>query len=89
MVKIKEDYMYKKIAGQDIVIPVGKTALNTNAMMTLKGTGAFIYEILYKGSTVEDVVKKLIETYDIDEETAKTDTENFIARLKELNMLEE
>lgn len=89
MIKIKQDYMYKKIAGQDIIIPVGQTGMNTNSMMTLKGSGAFVYEMFYKGATVDEVVKELTETYDIDEVTARRDTENFVEKLKELNMLDE
>lgn len=89
MIKIKQDYMYKKIAGQDIIIPVGSTAMNTNEMMTLKGSGAFIYELFYKGATIDEVVGKLTETYEIDEDTARRDTENFVNKLKEFNMIED
>lgn len=87
--KIKEDYMYRKIAGQDIVIPVGKAGVNCDSLLTLKGIGAFIYQILSEGSTEEELVSKVLDTYDIDEVTARKDVSNFIDKLKSFDMLED
>ena len=86
--KIKEDYMYKCIAGQDIVIPVGKAGVNGNSLMTLKGIGAYIYQILVNGATEEEIVSKVLNDYDVDEQTAKHDVRAFIDKLRSLDMLE-
>lgn len=47
--KIKEGFAKRNIAGSEIVVPVGKKALEFNGMVTLNETGAFFLGLLFKG----------------------------------------
>ena len=58
-------------------------------MITLNDSGAFFWNALLKDTTVDEVVKKVTSEYEVDEEKAKSDVENFVAMLKENNLIEE
>lgn len=48
---------------------------------TLDGTGTFIWQLLDGKNTVEDIIEKLCEEYDVKPEVAKIDVHRFIQDL--------
>ena len=42
--KIKSDFLLKKVADSYVVVPVGKATVSFNGMITLNETGAFLWE---------------------------------------------
>lgn len=87
--KIKNGFAKREIAGSNIVVPVGKTAMDFNGMITLNDSGSFLWDCFTNDITVEDAVKSVIDEYDIDEETAKKDIEKFVEMLRQNNLLED
>lgn len=85
--KIKEGFILREIAGSYHVIAVGKTAKEFNAMINLNQTGAFLWKILEKGATEEELVKALLNEYEVSEELAKQDVLNFTKLLKEAKLV--
>ena len=57
-------------------------------MLKLNGTGKFLWELLGKDVTEDDLVSALISEYEIDRETAARDTERFLTALRTLDALE-
>ena len=45
--QIKPGFAMRKIAGSNIVVPVGAAASDFNGMITLNDTGAFSLELLF------------------------------------------
>jgi len=86
--KIKDGFAKRNIAGSDIVVPVGKKAREFNGMITLNGTGSFLWECFLKDITVDEAVKMLLSEYDVDEKTAKKDVEAFAKMLKDNGLTE-
>ncbi len=87
--KIKSGFAKRNIAGSEIVVPVGKAATEFNGMITLNGTGSFFWDCLKDDITKEQLLNKVLETYDVTEELAKKDIDNFIDMLRKNNLLEE
>lgn len=87
--KIKKGFTVRNIAGSDIVVPVGNAEKIFNGMITLNESGAFFWECLKEETTPSEVVKKVCDEYDIDEQTVKNDVEKFINMLRENNLLDE
>lgn len=87
--KIKKGFTIRNIAGSNIVVPVGNSERIFNGMITLNDSGAFFWNALLKDTTVDEVVKKVTSEYEVDEEKAKADVENFVAMLRENNLIEE
>ena len=87
--KIKEGYLVHEVAGNYVVIKIGQEAVNFNGLITLSESAKMLWELLKEeGTEVKDLVNKLLEEYDIDEETATNDTLEFIESLKKNNILE-
>ena len=85
--KIKDCFILKNIAGVNTVI---STSTNTSfeGMITLNDTGVFMWKLLSNGITLDELVEKMIEEYDIDKAIAKKDAEAFINKLKKIDIFE-
>ncbi|MBR6517342.1 MAG: PqqD family protein [Bacilli bacterium] len=86
--KIKEGFMLRNVADNYIVVPVGKASLEFKGLINLNGVGAFIWECLEKETTMEEVIDKVVKEYNIDNELATRDVNNFINKLVEAKLLD-
>ena len=86
--KIKKDFVLRKVAGEYVVIPVGENVVDFTAMIALNETSAFIWKLLETETTTAEITKKVIDEYDVDEAKAEKDVEGFIIKLKEADILE-
>lgn len=86
--KVKEGFMLRNVADNYIVVPVGKASLEFKGLINLNGVGAFIWECLEKETTIEEVIDKVIKEYNIDNELATRDVNNFINKLVEAKLLD-
>lgn len=86
--KIKQGFILREVAGNFIVVPVGKAAIDFNGIITLNQTGAFLWEKMNKEVTVEELVKHLLDEYNVEKEVAINDITNFIKTLQEANLFE-
>lgn len=85
--KIKREFVLRKIAGDTLLVPTGKTALDMNGMLTLNDVGAEIWKMLPEAESEEAIVQKLLAEYDASVETIRGDVSEFLARLRELKIL--
>ena len=51
-------------------------------------TGAFLWEKLENDTTKEELLKAMLDEYEVTEDIAKKDIDNFITKLKDGNLLE-
>lgn len=86
--KIKDGFAKREIAGSYIVVPVGKKALEFNAMITLNESGAFYWDCFQNNITIDEAVKKVTDAYEVDDERARADIEKFIKLLDENDLIE-
>ena len=85
--KVKDGFILREVAGNFIVVAVGGAVKNFNAVITLNETGALLWRALEKGAKQEDLVKVILDEYDIDETTAKADVMAFIDKLQGASLL--
>ena len=85
--KVKQGFMLRAIAGNYVVVPVGKAAIDFNGIITLNETGAFLWEQLVHEVTLETLLSKMIDTYEVSMEQATNDLKAFIKTLEEANLL--
>ena len=85
--KIKDGFLLREVAGNYIVVAVGSAVKTFNGVINLNQTGAFLWELLQKGAEKEDLVKELLEEYEVDEQTASKDVDIFIERLQQANLI--
>ncbi len=85
--KIKDGFILKEIAGKFIVVSVGNRVKEFNGIINLNETGVFLWKLLEKGCDEQSMVNEFLSVYDVDENTAKTDVSEFVAKIKEANLL--
>jgi len=86
-VKLKEGFMLRNIAGSWIVVPIGERLVEFNGLMTLSESGALLWKLLQEGADFETLVKAITSEYDIDEETARKDVEEFTSAIREKGLI--
>ena len=61
--KIKENFVLRQVGDSSIVVAVGEETKNFNAMIKLNSTGVFLWKLLEKGATEEELLQKVLEKY--------------------------
>ena len=57
--QIKPGFAMRKIAGSNIVVPVGAASSDFNGMITLNDTGAFLWNCFLQPTPVAPLVEEL------------------------------
>jgi hypothetical protein len=79
--------MLRKIAGQSVVVPLGNRVVEFNGIMTLSDSGAQLWEIMQKETTLDDLVNFITGEYNVDTVTAKEDIEEFVENIRAKDLL--
>lgn len=87
--KLKYDFAVREIAGDYVLVPLGKAALAFSGMLTTTDVGAFICENLKEDISEQELAARLTDSYNVDEKTAAADLRTFIDQLKQLGLIEE
>ena len=86
--KVEKEFVLREIAGDYVIIPTGKTVLSFNGLISVNDVGAFLWELLQKDTTVEKLVKAVLDEYEVDETTAREDIQEFLDALVAGHVLE-
>ncbi len=85
--KIKDGFILREVAGRFIVVAVGSAVKEFNAIINLNETGAFMWRMLEKGATEQEIVDALLNEYEVDKEIAERDVKKFTKTLIEANLI--
>lgn len=86
--KIKEGFILRKVGIQFVVAATGKASEYFNGMMRLNESGAFAFRLMQQGITEEELTIRLMEEYEVSEQTARKDVAAFTAALRKADALE-
>lgn len=86
--KVQKEFVLREIAGDYVIIPTGKTVLTFNGLITVNEVGADLWKMLQSDVTFEDLVQGILNDYDVDEETAREDIQEFLDTLIRGGILE-
>ena len=87
--KLKYEFAVREIVGEYVMIPLGQGALDFGGMISTSETGALLVEALGKDVTRLELLQLVLDTFDVDSNTAEKDLDEFFAQLKKLNLLVE
>lgn len=85
--KISSLFIYRKIADEHLLIPMGEAAMTVKGLVAMSESGAMLYEKLKTGCSREDLIAALTTEYDVSESAAAQDTDAFLAQMRQLNIL--
>ena len=84
---IKKELIKREIAGDTILVPVGKTVLDSNGLFVLNELGAFIWDLLPNAEDEESICKAILAEYDVSAEEAAKDVAEFMAMLRKMEII--
>lgn len=85
--EIKKELIKRNIAGDTVLVPVGKTVYDANGLFILNEVGAFLWDILPQAENEEALVDRLLEEYEVDRQTAQKDVAAFVEKLHQMGIL--
>ena len=88
--KFKKEYKVRDIAGEHVVIMQGKLGSDVTRVVALNETSLFLWGKLQgEEFDVATVKNLLLENYEVAEEIAAADAENWVRKLNECGLLTE
>lgn len=87
--KIKKGFILRNVASTHIVVPVAQNTLNYKGMLSLNESGAFLWDVLVKGADKAGLMAALLNEYDVSENVASADIDEFLAHVRQIGALEE
>lgn len=89
-VKLKQGFIVREVAGEQVLIPAGMQSVDFTKMLVLNDSALLLVSALMKDIFLssEDLTEELLQQYDVEPEEAKTDVNELLATLEQLNMLE-
>ena len=86
--KIKDGFMLRRFGENYIVVAVGDDAEDFNKLITLNTVGAFIYNLMEKDVTYEEIVSAVLDKYEADRQTVENDINTFLADGKKAGLID-
>ena len=84
---IKKELIKREIAGDTILVPVGKTVYDSNGLFMLNELGAFIWDLLPGAADEAEICAAVLREYDVSAETAAKDIGEFLQKLRSMDVI--
>lgn len=87
--KVKDGYILKKVAGENIVMATGEARLSFNGIITFNEVGAEVFALLDGEHTEAQIVDELLKMYNAPRVIIEKDVKNLIEKMKAQGLLED
>lgn len=84
---IKKDLIKREIAGDTILIPVGKTVYDSHGLFAMNELAAFLWDLLPGADSEEELVNAVLAEYEVTREEAARDIREFLDKLRSMGIL--
>ena len=82
--KIKSGFVTREVGTELVLVPLTGNVAQMNELFTMNETGRFIWENICDDTTIEDMVEKMVETFDVTPEIADKDITGFLEKMSEM-----
>lgn len=89
MIKVKDGFVLREIAGNWIIVPVGQRVVECNSIMSMNNSGAMLWKSLETGNDTDGLVQIMLNEYETNETTARADINEFINTASAKGLLEQ
>ena len=87
--KLKYNFAIQKVTDFWAAVPVGRDAHWYHGVMSLNESAKDMMEFLREDITEEELVQKMLETYEVPEEQLRRDVAELTQKLREAEVLDE
>ena len=85
---LKNTFIFKEIGEEGMLIPIVGGNVNASKIFNLNETGTFIIKKLMDDVEIEDIIKAMLDVYQVDRKTLEEDLNGFIKELKKRGFYE-
>ncbi len=85
--EVKMEFVLRDIAGELLLVPAGKAALDLNGMLTLNEVGGEIWRLLPEVKDEDELIARLLDLYEVEEEELRKDVKDFLDSLRRLGIV--
>lgn len=78
----------RKVGDEFILVPIGSDVADLESIYRMNETAAFIWESIDGKRNVAQIIRDLVEIYDVDAEEAKDDVQRYLEQLKKINAIQ-
>jgi hypothetical protein len=88
--KIKKGFVLRQVCGENVIVGEGLEAINFGKLLALNETAAWLWQqaATMGDFTVDSLVIRLCEEYDVTEETARHDVQNIVNEWLKVEVVE-
>ena len=88
--KIKKGFVLRQVCGENVVVGEGLDAINFGKLLALNETAAWLWQqaVALGDFTVDSLVAKLLEEYDVTEDIARRDVTNIVNEWQKVAVVE-
>lgn len=86
--KAKEGFVLRNIVGEHILMPVGDNIGRFKGTILLNEVSAFIWEKLQSPVSREELLKAILEEFEVEEPVAAADLDALLAKFEEYDVIE-
>ena len=86
--KIKKELIKREIAGDVVLVPVGKTVYEANGLFILNEVGAFLWDNLPLAENEDALLKAVLDQYEVTSDVAKADITAFLNNLRNMGIID-
>ena len=85
---LKNTFIFKEIGEEGMLIPIVGGNVNASKIFNLNETGTYIIKKLMDDVEIEDIIKAMLDEYQVDRKTFEEDLNEFIKELKKRGFYE-
>lgn len=86
--KIKDGFNLKSVCGEYVIVATGRKNVDFSRLVSLNESAATVWEaVVGKDFEIDDVMKVLLDNYEVDEATARQDAEKLMASWAEVGLI--
>ena len=88
--KIKKGFVLRQVCGENVVVGEGLDAINFGKLLSLNETAAWLWQqaVEMGDFTIDSLVAKLTEEYDVTEDMARRDVSNIVNEWLKVEVVE-
>lgn len=85
--RLKDDFILHNTGEDFVIIATGEATKNFNGIIKLNNMGGEIVGLLTTDISEEEIIKAIVEKYEVEYETAKEDIRNLLDSLRKAGVI--
>lgn len=85
--RLKDDFILHNTGEDFVIIATGEATKNFNGIIKLNNMGGEIVSFLSNDISEEDIIKAIVEKYEVEYDTAKEDIRNLLDSLRKAGVI--